>query len=189
MCRIHPATRDRFDLPFPLAAPPYRKRRISLRRRLLQQLPSPSGIWHVAREEIVSVSSNDGNGGVPPAYQDFDWNGIDRSGQAEAFDAIGDRYDEAFPHKEGQISAGAWLAGQLPAGSRILDLGCGTGLPTARQLTESRAPGHRNRSLARDAETGPRECSGGRLPPYGHLRRGKAGLWGLSTVSPLFSRC
>jgi cyclopropane fatty-acyl-phospholipid synthase-like methyltransferase len=86
------------------------------------------------------VSSNDGNGGVPPAYQDFDWNGIDRSGQAEAFDAIGDRYDEAFPHKEGQISAGAWLAGQLPAGSHILDLGCGTGLPTARQLTES---GHR----------------------------------------------
>ena len=27
----------------------------------------------------------------------------DRTGQAEAFDAIGDRYDEAFPHKEGQL--------------------------------------------------------------------------------------
>lgn len=58
-----------------------------------------------------------------------------RAGQAEAFDAIGDRYDEAFPHKEGQIAAGGWLSASLPAGSRVLDLGCGTGLPTARQLT------------------------------------------------------
>lgn len=59
----------------------------------------------------------------------------DRTGQAEAFDAIGDRYDEAFPHKEGQIAAGGWLTASLPAGARVLDLGCGTGLPTARDLT------------------------------------------------------
>ncbi|WP_369251563.1 class I SAM-dependent methyltransferase [Streptomyces sp. R41] len=58
----------------------------------------------------------------------------DREGQAEAFDAIGDRYDEAFPHKEGQVSAGQWLIESLQAGSRVLDLGCGTGVPTARQL-------------------------------------------------------
>lgn len=57
-----------------------------------------------------------------------------RSGQAEAFDAIGDRYDEAFPHKDGQIAAGGWLTASLPAGARVLDLGCGTGLPTAGQL-------------------------------------------------------
>lgn len=38
---------------------------------------------------------------------------FDRSGQAEAFDAIGDRYDEAFPHKEGQLSAGEWLIDSL----------------------------------------------------------------------------
>ncbi|MET7903684.1 class I SAM-dependent methyltransferase [Streptomyces sp. NPDC005355] len=61
----------------------------------------------------------------------------DRTGQAEAFDAIGDRYDEAFPYKDGQLAAGEWLTGALPPGSRVLDLGCGTGLPTARQLTEA----------------------------------------------------
>lgn len=60
----------------------------------------------------------------------------DRTGQAEAFDAIGDRYDEAFPHKEGQLAAGDWLLKSLPAGARVLDLGCGTGVPTARQLSE-----------------------------------------------------
>jgi SAM-dependent methyltransferase len=58
----------------------------------------------------------------------------DRTGQAEAFDAIGDRYDEAFPHKEGQLTAGGWLTASLTEGDRVLDLGCGTGLPTARQL-------------------------------------------------------
>jgi SAM-dependent methyltransferase len=63
----------------------------------------------------------------------------DRAGQAEAFDAIGDRYDEAFPHKEGQIAAGGWLAASLGPGALVLDLGCGTGLPTARQLVRAGA--------------------------------------------------
>ncbi|MGW8552812.1 class I SAM-dependent DNA methyltransferase [Streptomyces tubercidicus] len=61
----------------------------------------------------------------------------DREGQAEAFDAIGDRYDEAFPYKKGQLAAAEWLIGALPGGGRVLDLGCGTGLPTARQLVEA----------------------------------------------------
>lgn len=77
-----------------------------------------------------------GSEGFDP-YETFDWSGADRSGQAEAFDAIGDRYDEAFPHKEGQLAAGAWLAEQLPPGSHVLDLACGTGMPTARQLTDA----------------------------------------------------
>lgn len=62
---------------------------------------------------------------------------LDRTGQAEAFDAIGDRYDEAFPHKEGQIAAAEWLIKSLPADSRVLDLGSGSGLPTARQMVEA----------------------------------------------------
>ncbi|ASP83183.1 SAM-dependent methyltransferase [Sinorhizobium meliloti] len=62
---------------------------------------------------------------------------INRDGQAEAFDAIGAHYDEAFPNKQGQVSAGDWLIRSLPTGSRVLDVGCGTGVPTARQLVAS----------------------------------------------------
>jgi predicted TPR repeat methyltransferase len=67
---------------------------------------------------------------VPPGH---------RAAQAAGFDNIGERYDQAFPHKEGQVAAGEWLIGQLAerGGRRVLDAGCGTGLPTARQLTQA----------------------------------------------------
>jgi SAM-dependent methyltransferase len=55
--------------------------------------------------------------------------------QAAAFDRICGRYDEAFPHKEGQLACGDWLLARLDRGAQVLDIGCGTGLPTARQLT------------------------------------------------------
>lgn len=68
-------------------------------------------------------------------------NGNGRAGrremQASAFDQIGERYDQAFPHKEGQLAAVSWLIDQLQPGARILDAGCGTGVPSARQLTEA----------------------------------------------------
>ncbi|WP_018569874.1 class I SAM-dependent DNA methyltransferase [Streptomyces sp. PsTaAH-124] len=73
-------------------------------------------------------SAEEAGHGVPPR---------DRTGQAEAFDAIGDRYDEAFPHKEGQLAATDRLIAALPAGARVLDVGCGTGVPTARRLAEA----------------------------------------------------
>ncbi|MGH3491280.1 MAG: class I SAM-dependent DNA methyltransferase [Actinopolymorphaceae bacterium] len=59
-----------------------------------------------------------------------------RAEQARAFDHIGARYDEAFPHKDGQVEATTKLAADLPPGSRVLDIGCGTGLPTARMLCD-----------------------------------------------------
>jgi ubiquinone/menaquinone biosynthesis C-methylase UbiE len=54
--------------------------------------------------------------------------------QAAGFDAIGSRYDEVFPHKDGQVEAVEQLLTHLPNGARVLDIGCGTGIPTARQL-------------------------------------------------------
>ncbi|MDN3357977.1 class I SAM-dependent methyltransferase [Actinomadura sp. DC4] len=60
-----------------------------------------------------------------------------QAAQAWAFDRIGEHYDAAFPHKEGQIAAGEWLLERLAPGSRVLDVGCGTGIPTARQLSDA----------------------------------------------------
>ncbi|MFC6080019.1 class I SAM-dependent methyltransferase [Sphaerisporangium aureirubrum] len=60
-----------------------------------------------------------------------------RAAQAEAFDRIGMRYDEAFPYKGGQIASAEWVLRRLRPGARVLDVGCGTGLPTARQLTDA----------------------------------------------------
>ncbi|MGW5875608.1 class I SAM-dependent DNA methyltransferase [Nocardiopsis terrae] len=54
--------------------------------------------------------------------------------QAGAFDAIGEHYDEAFPNKEGQQDCVRRMLSLLPPGAHVLDLGSGTGLPTARQL-------------------------------------------------------
>jgi SAM-dependent methyltransferase len=64
-----------------------------------------------------------------------DWS-VRESGQASAYDLISERYGEVFPHKEGQLACGQWLLAGLPRGARVLDVGCGTGLPTARQLAD-----------------------------------------------------
>lgn len=85
----------------------------------------------------AGVGASGRSGAGAGAYHGFDRTNTDRSDQSAAFDAIGGRYDEAFPNKEGQITGTARLVEQLPSGSRVLDLGCGTGLPTARQLTDA----------------------------------------------------
>jgi len=54
-----------------------------------------------------------------------------------AFDLIAERYDEAFTQRDAQLAAGRWLIEKLPPGARVLDLGCGSGLPTAVQLAEA----------------------------------------------------
>jgi SAM-dependent methyltransferase len=56
---------------------------------------------------------------------------------AVPFDEIGERYDTSFLDRTGQLSCARWLIDALPVGARVLDHGCGTGLPTALQLHEA----------------------------------------------------
>ncbi|WP_034593460.1 class I SAM-dependent DNA methyltransferase [Hamadaea tsunoensis] len=58
---------------------------------------------------------------------------------AHAFDTIAARYEDAFADRPGQREAVAWLLERLPPGGNVLDVGCGTGLPTAKQLIEGGA--------------------------------------------------
>ncbi len=53
------------------------------------------------------------------------------------FDEIGKRYDESFVERDVQVAEGDWLIDQLSPGARVLDLGCGSGLPTAKQLLDA----------------------------------------------------
>jgi SAM-dependent methyltransferase len=58
------------------------------------------------------------------------------------FDSIGETYTQAFAHRPGQLAAGAWVLQRLADGAHppmILDIGCGTGIPTARQLADGGA--------------------------------------------------
>ncbi|MFG3050396.1 class I SAM-dependent methyltransferase [Kitasatospora sp. NPDC048239] len=59
----------------------------------------------------------------------------ERALQAVAFDTIGADYGEAFPAKSGQLACGRRLLAELEPGADVLDVGCGTGDPTVRQLT------------------------------------------------------
>jgi ubiquinone/menaquinone biosynthesis C-methylase UbiE len=57
--------------------------------------------------------------------------------QAAVFDAIAERYDEVFSDKQAQIEAVDWLLERLPPRARVLDVGSGTGLPTAKALADA----------------------------------------------------
>ncbi|MBW8483252.1 methyltransferase domain-containing protein [Actinomadura parmotrematis] len=53
---------------------------------------------------------------------------------ARPFDALGERYERAYGHLRERHAALDWLCARLPAGARVLDVGCGTGRPAAARL-------------------------------------------------------
>ncbi|WP_028925073.1 class I SAM-dependent methyltransferase [Pseudonocardia acaciae] len=53
---------------------------------------------------------------------------------AEAFDALGKDYETAFAGLTAQRDELDWLVTELSEGARVLDVGCGTGRPTAETL-------------------------------------------------------
>lgn len=60
-----------------------------------------------------------------------------RTTQALVFDQLVQRYEAAYLDRPEQVRAGLWLAECLGIGARVLDVGCGTGVPTARQLVDA----------------------------------------------------
>ncbi|MGW0914464.1 class I SAM-dependent methyltransferase [Streptomyces sp. NPDC002784] len=62
-----------------------------------------------------------------------------RPSAAALFDALGADYEKAFAHAPAHLSALEWLLERLPPAARTLDVGSGTGRPTAAALT---AAGH-----------------------------------------------
>ena len=57
-------------------------------------------------------------------------NSNDREGLRQTFDIAAERYDQARPHYESQVFDDLAVLAQLEAGSRILEVGCGTGQAT-----------------------------------------------------------
>ncbi|MFI9568668.1 class I SAM-dependent methyltransferase [Streptomyces rishiriensis] len=56
---------------------------------------------------------------------------------ARVFDALGPAYETAFAHSEAHRRSLEWLLGRLTPGSRVLDVGSGTGRPTAETLARA----------------------------------------------------
>jgi 2-polyprenyl-3-methyl-5-hydroxy-6-metoxy-1,4-benzoquinol methylase len=53
------------------------------------------------------------------------------------YNPMGKRYEDAYGHIPEQAQSLNWLVSQLPLGSKILDIGSGTGKPTADALTSA----------------------------------------------------
>ncbi|MET3987901.1 class I SAM-dependent methyltransferase [Streptomyces sp. PvR034] len=56
---------------------------------------------------------------------------------AEVFDALGERYEDLFGRVPAQLEGLEWLVDRLPARARVLDVGSGTGRPTAEVLARA----------------------------------------------------
>ncbi|WP_187265474.1 class I SAM-dependent methyltransferase [Reinekea thalattae] len=56
--------------------------------------------------------------------------------QSAAMDHIAQLYQQAFSDNPTQVEASQWLAEQLPKGAKVLDVGCGSGVPTAKLLAD-----------------------------------------------------
>ncbi|MFJ9843518.1 class I SAM-dependent methyltransferase [Kitasatospora sp. NPDC101155] len=59
---------------------------------------------------------------------------------ARPFDALGKTYEDTYAHLPEQLAAIDWLLARLPEGARVLDIGSGTGRPTAERIATA---GHR----------------------------------------------
>ncbi|CAF1533366.1 unnamed protein product [Didymodactylos carnosus] len=57
--------------------------------------------------------------------------------QANVYDKIGEKYEAIFGNNTNQTTAVKWLLDRLPPNSKILDIGSGTGVPTARMLADA----------------------------------------------------
>ncbi|GAA2705318.1 methyltransferase [Actinoplanes palleronii] len=55
----------------------------------------------------------------------------------EVFDQLAEKYQGEHSHNPFQSALIERISSLLPAGAAVLDLGCGTGVPTAKVLTES----------------------------------------------------
>jgi len=103
--------------------------------RTLESRASRSTAAKVPAAPVDEHPSLRKNAEMAEATTSDDWADRHRA-QAAGFDVIGTHYDEVFPHKEGQVRIVEQLLERLPASARVLDLGCGTGVPTARQLVD-----------------------------------------------------
>jgi len=56
---------------------------------------------------------------------------------AKAYDLIGEKYENVFGRNKAQITAIQWLIENLAQPATVLDLGCGTGVPVAKMLSEA----------------------------------------------------
>ncbi|CAM03026.1 methyltransferase family protein [Saccharopolyspora erythraea NRRL 2338] len=104
-----------------------------------------------------------------------------------AFDVIGERYVKETQELRAQRLAGQWVIDRLPArGARVLDLGCGTGFPTAEQFDGAGVEVVGVDESPRMLELAARRVPGARLV-RGDMRALDAGLGDFDAVTAFFS--